>query len=44
MNFLQDRRVQIAIAVVVVLVILAFAFGWFGGGEPPAATTPAPTQ
>ena len=40
MNYLQDRRVQIAIAVVVVLIILGYALGWFGGAETTGTTNP----
>ena len=40
MNYLQDRRVQIAIAVVVVLIILGYVLGWFGGAETIGTTTP----
>ncbi len=44
MNYLQDRRVQIAIGVVVLLIILGYALGWFGGAETTApAGTGAPT-
>ena len=43
MNYLQDRRVQIAIAVVVVLIILGYlgyVLGWFGGAETIGTTNP----
>ena len=40
MNYLQDRRVQIAIAVVVVLIILGYVLGWFGGAETVGTTNP----
>ena len=38
----RNRTIYIIVAVVIVLAIVGYAGGWFGGGTPVPATTPAP--
>jgi hypothetical protein len=39
---MNQRTLLYIVVAVVVLIVLAYGLGWFGGAEPPAATTAPP--